>query len=57
MGKMPRELGLEGYEGKEEKQMLGEVREHGEVTVVPWGWLMGCFEVRGRPNHVREPAH
>lgn len=54
---MPRELGLEGYEGKEEKQMLGEVREHGEVTVVPWGWLMGCFEVRGRPNHVREPAH
>lgn len=28
-----------------ETQRPGEVRERGEVTAVPWGWLMRCFEV------------
>lgn len=37
-------------------QSLGEVRECGEVTTAPRGWLMGSSEVRGRPTHVREAA-
>lgn len=27
------------------------------MTVVQCIWLAGCFEGRGRPNHVRKSAH